>query len=98
MGDDSAGEGTSNIRNLKFLLEETKCKFNKINVNDNRWPCPFCITISKTKIQCRIHVKNDHPMLYKANEVQFSQLTQIDIQTDSEKTFDHSIQQTMKMI
>lgn len=76
MGDDSAGEGPSNIRNLKFLIEDAKYKFNKTNINDDRWPCPFCITISKTKIQCRIHIKNDHPMIYNTNEVEFSQLTQ----------------------
>lgn len=86
MGDDSTGEGTSNIRNLKFLIDEAKSNFNKINVNDDRWPCPFCIIISKTKIQCRIHIKTDHPNIYNANEVLFSQLTQ----TDSENSNDQS--------
>lgn len=36
MGDVSPGEGTSIIRNLKTLIQETKDKFNKININDNR--------------------------------------------------------------
>lgn len=71
MGDASPGEGTSNIRNLKTLIQDTKEKFNKINTNDKRWPCSFCIMIENTKIKCLIHVKNDHPNIYDANEEVF---------------------------
>lgn len=90
MGDDSAGEGPSNIRNLKTLIKEAKCKFNDMNVNDNRWPCPFCFSKSKTEIQCRIHIKNEHPSIYNLNEAQLFQLTQVDSQTHSEEIHNES--------
>lgn len=78
MGDCSPGEGTSGVRNLKFLIQDTKDKFAQSNKNDNRWPCPFCIAITETKIKCRIHIKRDHPSIYNMNEEELSQLSQME--------------------
>lgn len=76
MGKSTPGEGGSYIRNLKFVIEDTKNKFDRLNENDTRWPCPFCIVICPTKIKCRIHIKRDHPSIYNANEEEFSQVSQ----------------------
>lgn len=90
MGDSSTGEGGSNIRNLTSIIQATKDKFNQLHINDKRWPCPFCIIISKTKIRCRIHIKRDHPILYNRNEEEFSQLTQVET-TPEENLLDNLI-------
>lgn len=64
MGDSSGGTpGLSGINDLKDLLEKTKAKYVSLHPNDNRWPCPFCLSKEKTLIQCKIHIKRDHTNL-----------------------------------
>lgn len=53
----------SGINSLKELLQETKSKCS--NENKKRWPYPFCLEKNKSLIQCTIHIKNDHPAIYK---------------------------------
>lgn len=74
MGDSSAGEGPSNIKNLKTLIEDQKKKFHELHPNDKRWPCPFCYYKSRTQIKCRIHIMKEHTTIYNANEHEFSLL------------------------
>lgn len=69
MGDASGGApGPSGINDMKNLLEKIKEKYNFLHPNDNRWPCPFCLCKEKTIIQCKIHIRNDHPNLMKIDE------------------------------
>lgn len=67
--------GPSRIKDLKDLLQETKEQYDllnpRLNQNDKRWPCPFCLTKSKNLIECTIHIKNDHPLTYKINKQEF---------------------------
>ena len=32
-----------------------------------KWPCPFCYTKSKDKLQCRIHIAREHPSISRAD-------------------------------
>lgn len=69
MGDSSGGEPShQRITELKVLIEKTKEQYQKSNPNDDRWPCPFCFVISKTKIQCNIHITKDHSHILKSNK------------------------------
>lgn len=69
MGDSTGGTpGHSGINDMKQLLEKTKVKYNLIHPNENKWPCPFCLSKEKTFIQCKIHIKKEHPNLLKVNE------------------------------
>lgn len=48
-------------------------EFTLSHPDDSRWPCPFCIFIGKTLLQCRIHVKKDHPDIFFSTKEEFSQ-------------------------
>lgn len=72
MGDSSGGDqNCSGITDLKILIENIKDQYKKSNPNDDRWPCPFCFVISKTKVQCNIHIAKDHPNMFKSNKKGF---------------------------
>lgn len=72
MGDSSGGDqNCSGITDLKILIENIKDQYKKSNPNDDRWPFPFCFVISKTKVQCNIHIAKDHPNMFKSNKKGF---------------------------
>lgn len=50
---------------LKVLLNELKIRYKDTYPNDERWPCPFCLVLSKTKIQCNTHITKDHSHMLK---------------------------------
>lgn len=67
MGDSSGGQpSSSGITNLRLSIDATKEQYNKLNPKDERWPCPFCIVKSNTKVQCNIHIATYHPTISKS--------------------------------
>ncbi len=59
------------ITELKVLLNELKDRHKETCPNDDRWPCPFCFVLSKTKIQCNRHIAKDHPNIPKTDKKGF---------------------------
>lgn len=73
MGRPPGGEqGTSGISNIKDLIEKSKERFNELYPDDIRWPCPFCILKSNSKIQCYNHICRDHKNIARNNKGFFS--------------------------
>ncbi len=74
MGDSSGGiPGPSGLSNLTDLLEKTKEKYQLFNLNDKRWPCPFCLSKQPSLFQCKIHIRHDHPSMVRADKNLLSQ-------------------------
>lgn len=96
MGDSSGGDaGPSGIKNLKELLQKSKKEYKESNPTDKRWPCPFCPIKEKTLIRCKIHVKNEHPTIYNANEEEFSQFYE---QTTQDSSINIDLNEFLKLV
>lgn len=73
---------SSGVTNMKELLTKTKNEYQKFNPKNKQWLCPFCITKSKTLVQCRIHIYKDHRNISEFDRFDFfsnleSTITQI---------------------
>lgn len=78
-------QGGSGINDIGNLIHMHRLKYHRGKPNDKQWPCPFCFTESKTKIQCIIHIKKDHPNIYGADKkllADFAHLDESKNQTD----------------
>lgn len=61
--------GPTRIKTMTGVLQKTKNEYNSIHPNDKRWPCPFCLNKERTLIQCKVHIRKDHPNLINEQEM-----------------------------
>lgn len=67
-------EGCSGINNLKDLIEQVKNEYTILFPDMKKWPCPFCYTKSKDKLQCRIHIAREHPSISRADRSELAKV------------------------
>lgn len=75
--------------NLRDLIQLQRDRFKESMPNDKRWPCPFCLTKSKTNIQCIVHIKKDHPNIFSADNKLLAEFTPSN-QSESNVTLNQS--------
>lgn len=72
MGDSSGGQPSNSEKTeLKVLIVTFKERHKEMYPNDDRWPCPFCLVVANTNIQCNIHIAKDHPNVPKTSKKGF---------------------------